>query len=112
MKLSLLATLGFVPALFGQSLTGVWDATVTLNGFTVPFKMEISSQGTTARGSFFNGEDRFPSTAGRYENGKLHLEFNYYTATLDAEMHDGELVGTYDRPERGAQLRSACASAR
>ncbi len=103
MKLSLLATLGFVPALFGQSLTGLWDATVTLNGFTVPFKMEISSQGTTARGSFFNGEDRFPSTAGRYENGKLHLEFNYYTATLDAEMHDGELVGTYDRPERGAQ---------
>jgi len=103
MKLGLLVTLGFVPAVFGQSLSGLWDATVTLNGFTVPFKMEISSQGTTARGSFFNGEDRFPSTAGRYENGKLHLEFNYYTATLDAELRNGELVGTYDRPERGAQ---------
>src|SRR5580700_8344163 len=71
MKLGLLATLGFVPALFGQSLAGLWDATVTLNGFSVPFRMEISSQGTTARGSFFNGEDRFPSTAGRFENDKL-----------------------------------------
>ena len=106
MKLRLLATFAFVPALFGQSagpLKGMWDATATLDGLTVPFHMEISSQGTTARASFFNGEDRFPSTAGHYENGKLHLEFNYYTATLDAEMKDGELVGTYDRPERGAQ---------
>ena len=107
MKLKLLATLAFVPAVFGQTagapLKGMWDATATLGELTVPFHMEISSQGTTARASFFNGEDRFPSTAGHYENGKLHLEFNYYTATLDAEWKDGELVGTYDRPERGAQ---------
>jgi thiol-disulfide isomerase/thioredoxin len=98
----LLIALAAIPLVNGQNLSGLWDSTVTLNGLTVPFRMEISSQGATARGSFFNGEDRFPSTLGRFENGKLHLEFNYYTATLDAELKDGALQGSYDRPERGA----------
>ncbi len=102
-RLLLLSAIASAPLLPAQNLSGLWDSTVTLNGLTVPFRMEISTQGNTARASFFNGDDRFPSTGGRYENGKLHLEFNYYTATLDAEWKDGVLTGSYDRPERGAQ---------
>ena len=105
MKLTLVAALSLVPAIFGQGLSGRWDGTVTLSGssLTVPFQMEIATQGSTARATFFNGDEKYPATAGKFENGKLHLEFNYYTAVLEADYKDGKLTGTYVRPERGAQ---------
>ena len=43
MKLALLAALGTVPVLLGQSLSSVWDATVTLGELTVPFRIELST---------------------------------------------------------------------
>src|SRR5205823_4375701 len=41
-----------------QSLSGMWDATVvvpSLKNAPVPFRFEITQQGSNVKGSFFNG---------------------------------------------------------
>ena len=84
----------------GQTLQGLWDATVHVNGIEVPFRMEISSQGASATGTFFNGEERLSSTGGSFRNGSLALAFDYYAARLEAVLQDGVLHGTYTRAGR------------
>src|SRR5205085_155839 len=38
-----------------QSINGLWDAKVVVNGgVEIPFRMELSGTGVTAKGSFFN----------------------------------------------------------
>jgi len=77
------------------SIAGMWDATIQINGIATPFPLEIAGSGANVRASFFNGKDRYPSTQGRFENGKLTLQWDYYAATLEATMHDGVLEGQY-----------------
>ena len=77
------------------SIVGRWDATIQINGVDTPFPLEISGSGTNVAASFFNGDDRYPSTQGRFENGKLVLNWDYYAATLDATLKDGVLEGQY-----------------
>jgi thiol-disulfide isomerase/thioredoxin len=76
-------------------IAGRWDATIQINGVDTPFPLEISGSGTNVAASFFNGDDRYPSTQGRFENGKLVLNWDYYAATLDATLKDGVLEGQY-----------------
>jgi thiol-disulfide isomerase/thioredoxin len=84
-----------------QSLTGVWDATVTVNTLDIPFRIELSGGGAAVKGAFFNGDERVRSTTGRFDNGSLVLTFDEYAATLDATLRDGRLEGRYDRGARG-----------
>src|ERR1700730_1416188 len=86
-----------VPALVGQSLTGRWDATVEVNGLQIPFRLDISGSGSNLIGSFFNGDERDPSTGVRFENGSLVLRWDDYAAQLDASFHDGVLEGKYQK---------------
>jgi thiol-disulfide isomerase/thioredoxin len=82
-----------------QSLNGLWDATVTVNGLVIPFRFEIAGDGgARVEGRFFNGEEKLASTAGRFENGALELSFDYYASKLLATLEDGALVGAYHRP--------------
>jgi thiol-disulfide isomerase/thioredoxin len=81
-------------------LAGRWDATVVANGVEIPFPFEIAADRTTIRGSFFNGDLRITSTAGRLENGVLTLSFDQYAAKLEATFKDGQLAGTYRRGQR------------
>src|SRR6202040_1087856 len=74
---------------------GRWDATIQINGVETPFPLEISGSGTKVTAALFNGDDRYPSTQGRFENGKLVLEWDYYAATLEATLKDGVLEGQY-----------------
>lgn len=78
-----------------QPIAGRWDATIQINGVETPFPLEISGSGTNVTASFFNGDDRYPSTQGRFENGKLVLNWDYYAATLEATLKDGVLEGQY-----------------
>ena len=78
-----------------QSIAGLWDATIQINGVETPFPLEISGSGGNLTASFFNGQDRYPSTSGRFENGKLLLKWDYYEATLDATVKDGVIEGQY-----------------
>lgn len=79
----------------GQSLAGMWDCTVTVNGAAVPFRMEFASN---TQASFFNGEEKLTSSAGSFQDGKLVLHFDYYAGVLEATWKDGVLEGTYRRP--------------
>src|SRR5580704_11107982 len=76
-------------------IAGRWDATIQINGVETPFPLEISGSGQNVTASFFNGDDRYASTQGRFENGKLVLNWDYYAATLDATLKDGVLEGQY-----------------
>jgi peroxiredoxin len=78
-----------------QPIAGRWDATIQINGVATPFPLEISGSGTNVSASFFNGDDRYASTQGRFENGKLVLSWDYYAATLEATLKDGMLEGQY-----------------
>ena len=77
-----------------------WDAAVVVNGVEIPFLFEISRDGATVTGSFFNGERRIDSTAGSFENGILDLRFDQYAARLEATAIDGGLTGEYRRGTR------------
>src|ERR1035438_2599231 len=89
--------LGLAPLTFAQSesIAGRWDATIKINGVETPFPLEIAGSGANVTGSFFNGDDRYASTKGRFENGKLVLDWDYYAATLEATLKDGVLEGQY-----------------
>ncbi len=93
-----LASVSFAPLTFAQSgpdIAGRWDATIQINGVETPFPLEISGSGANVTGSFFNGDDRYASTKGSFENGKLVLNWDYYAATLEATLKDGVLEGQY-----------------
>ena len=84
-----------------QSLSGLWDATVvvpSLNGLSIPFRFQIVQQGTNAKGSFFNGDDKVTSTSGEFTNGRLVLAYPEYGTRIEATLKDGQLEGQYIRP--------------
>jgi peroxiredoxin len=90
--------LALAPFSLAQSvapIAGRWDATIQINGIETPFPLEITGSGANVTASFFNGDDRYASTQGRFENGKLVLNWDYYAATLDATLKDGVLEGQY-----------------
>lgn len=83
------------PAAMAQSLAGLWDATVVVNGLEIPFRMEFAGEGSSIRGSFFNGDEKVTSTSGRLENSSLVLNFEHYATKLEATLKDGALEGRY-----------------
>jgi peroxiredoxin len=84
------------PACWGQSLAGLWDATILdYNGHDIPFKMEISGNGSDVKGWFFNGTAKEVSNRGKFENGVLTMDFDSYAAHLKATYKDGVLTGEY-----------------
>src|ERR1700685_3800339 len=96
MKLrSMAAALLFVSGAWAQSLAGEWDATVKANGVDVPCRFKLTGEGSTIQGTFFNGEELYPSTSGAFVNGALALSFEYTSGKLEATWKDGRLQGTY-----------------
>lgn len=80
----------------GQTVEGTWDATVTVNNVSVPFRIEIDGSGADVHSYFFNGDDRVnPSNSGTFQNGSLVLTFDSYATKLEATLDDGVLTGTY-----------------
>ena len=85
-----------------QSLNGLWDATVIVNNVEIPFRLELAGNGSAAKGSFFNGDEKVTSTTGSFENSALVLSFDEYETKLEATLKDGRLEGQYSRSTRGA----------
>jgi thiol-disulfide isomerase/thioredoxin len=80
----------------GQSVDGTWDATVTVNNVSVPFRIEIDGTGADVHSYFFNGDDRVNrSNSGTFQNGSLVLIFDSYATKLEATLNNGILTGTY-----------------
>jgi len=80
-----------------QSIDGLWDATVTVHGVSIPFRIELSSKGADVTSYFFNGDEKVnPSTQGSFLDGSLDLKFASYATELKAALHDGILSGSYE----------------
>lgn len=58
------------------------------------------------KGTFFNGDQRFTSTSGRFENGSLVLNWDYYASKLEATLKDGILEGQYTHRRDGGHFRA------
>src|ERR1700733_14997607 len=78
-----------------QSLDGRWDAVLTTKAGTVPFRLDISGEGATLKGTFFNGWDPFETTtSAKFENGTLVLNIDHYLTRITAKLNaDGQLEG-------------------
>ena len=99
---ALLALAALPARVEAQSISGLWDASVVVNGgIEVPFRFEIGGSGTAIKGSFFNGDEKVTSTTGSFENGALTLSFDEYGTKVEATLKDGRLEGQYSRGTRG-----------
>jgi thiol-disulfide isomerase/thioredoxin len=77
------------------SIDGLWDAVIVANDAEVPFRFEISTSDTEAHGFFFEGDQKIGSSAGRFADGKLALEYDHLNTVLDLTLDGERLVGTY-----------------
>lgn len=102
MKLLPLSALVLGPLSFGQSLAGLWDATVTVGRLQVPFRFEIAGDGGNVLGSFFNGDAKFTSTSGSFTGGNLLITWDYTASRLEGTVRGGEIDGKYYRDGRDA----------
>ena len=102
---ALLALAALPARVEAQSVSGLWDAAVVVNGgIEIPFRFEIAGIGPTIKGSFFNGDEKVTSTSGTFENGALTLSFDEY-----GTEGRGHAQG---RPARGPVHRAARAARR
>ena len=88
--------LGVTLGLTGMSaatVTGRWDATVTIRGVAIPFRLEFSGEGKRFSGSLFNGEIPITPASAQLENGAVTLRFDQLPMTLTGALKDGKLEG-------------------
>src|SRR5277367_322546 len=97
MKTKFLAALvlAIAPAAVAQSLTGLWDATISFGGQDIPFRLQLAGDGSNLQGWLFNGEDKVVASGASFHDGTLVLNFDSYAAKLEAKLQDGALVGQY-----------------
>jgi thiol-disulfide isomerase/thioredoxin len=79
-----------------QSLQGRWDASVTINGTAIPFRLDLSSDGANLVGTLHNGDQTQTTTSTRVENGTVVLNFDHYLTKIVATLKDGQLEGKLD----------------
>lgn len=103
MKFLALSALALAPLGIAQSLAGLWDANVTVRNLEVPFRFEIAGDRANVSGTFFNGDARFTSSSGSYENGNLLITWDYTASRLEATVYDGVIDGKYYRNGRDAK---------
>jgi thiol-disulfide isomerase/thioredoxin len=76
-----------------DALAARWDASVTVNGTAIPFRLEIAGDGPSFRGTLFNGDETQTTTRATHENGTIVLALEHYLTTIVATEQDGQLVG-------------------
>jgi peroxiredoxin len=77
-----------------RSIAGRWDATLTTKTGVVPFRLDISGEGATLKGTLYNGWDPFETTTGaKFDNGTLVLSIDHYLTKITATLKDGQLDG-------------------
>jgi len=85
--------LGAGSALAADSIDGRYDATLNLKGTTIPFRLDISGQGSALTGTLYNGDDKETTTDATFANGAVTLNFEHYLTKIVATPKDGKLTG-------------------
>jgi thiol-disulfide isomerase/thioredoxin len=76
-----------------ESLEGRWDASLTLNGTAIPFRLDLSGEGKNLVGTLYNGEQKQTTTSAQTESGAITLAFDHYLTKIVASAKDGQLEG-------------------
>lgn len=109
--LALLACVTGIASVSGQpgsgSPQGRWDAALTLNQTVIPFRLDVSGEGTSLTGTLYNGDQKQTTTSASLEGGKLTLNFDQFLTRIVGTLEDGQLTGTVDgRFEAGRYISS------
>jgi len=105
---TLLSSAIFAGAALAQSapataVDGRWDAALTHDGLTVPFRLDIVGIGPTLHGVLYNGFRPYDGTTdATFQDGKLTLNIEHYLTTINATLQDGKLVGNVNYQSRSA----------
>jgi thiol-disulfide isomerase/thioredoxin len=91
-------------AAFAQSVAGLWDARININGVEFPFQLEIKGSGANVQGFFVNGDDREASTSGEFRENILRLGFDDYATELTATLKDNTLNGEWGPYQKRLQV--------
>jgi thiol-disulfide isomerase/thioredoxin len=75
------------------AIDGRWDASLTVNGAVIPFRLDISGDGATLKGTLYNGDDKEFTTKASFNNGTLVLNQEHYLTKITATSKDGQLQG-------------------
>jgi thiol-disulfide isomerase/thioredoxin len=76
-----------------DSISGRWDATVTIRGADIPFRIDFAGEGKNFTGSLFNGDVPITPTSAKFEDGSITLTFDQLPMTITAVSKDGQLDG-------------------
>ncbi|MFT4248476.1 MAG: TlpA disulfide reductase family protein [Pseudomonas sp.] len=83
-------------------VAGRWDAQLERDGSVIPFRLDISGEGATLKGTLYDGFRPYEHTThASYQDGKLVLDVGHYLTTISAELKDGRLVGGVTTEGRG-----------
>jgi thiol-disulfide isomerase/thioredoxin len=75
------------------SITGRWEATVTINGAVIPFRLDISGEGASVVGTLYNGDEKETTTSASFKDGTVVLSLDHYLTKIVATEKDGQLDG-------------------
>jgi thiol-disulfide isomerase/thioredoxin len=88
------AVLTATSAAGADGVQGRWDATITVDGTAIPFRLDVEGEGAGLRGVLYNGADRqFTTSATLEEDGTLVLDLGHYLTTIVASERNGALDG-------------------
>jgi len=76
-----------------ESLEGRWDASLTLNGTAIPFRLDLSGEGKSLVATLYNGEQKQYTTSAQEDHGAIVLNFDHYLTKIVASPKDGQLEG-------------------
>ena len=78
-----------------QKISGMWDAVLVVKELEIPFRIEIAQDGGHVQGFFFDGDRKIGSTSGSFSDGKLTLDYDFLSSTLEAKLDGDTLTGNY-----------------
>lgn len=91
-----------LPAFADPAVAGRWDAQLVREGGNIPFRLDISGEGASLKGTLYDGFRPYEhTTRAAYRDGRLELEIEHYLTTINATLKDGKLVGEVSSQNRG-----------
>jgi thiol-disulfide isomerase/thioredoxin len=96
-----------VAASAGEPLAGRWDAhLIRANNDSVPFRLDLSGDGTSLKGTLYDGFRPYEYTSSASATGDtLLLKFDHYLTTITAHREQDRLVGEVVANGRGGTTR-------
>jgi thiol-disulfide isomerase/thioredoxin len=108
---ALLAT--SLTALADAPVAGRWDAELIRAGNPVPFRLDISGDGATLKGTLYDGfRPNETTTRASFKDGRLELYLEHYLTTITATLADGRLTGNIASTGRSGKSEYGFAATR